>query len=150
MLTNLTLGFLTMGLCLALQSLLVLAALRYYIGSDKELDSPSFTDSLKVVNVVMLLLVIGNLGQMAIWALVFRWLGEFAVFSEAFYHSAVNFSTLGYGDIVMSERYRLLGPLEALNGILMIGVSTASLMSAFQDGMKRTRLAQQRFNRQDA
>ena len=150
MLTNLTLGFLTMGLCLALQSLLVLAALRYYIGSDKELDSPSFMDSLKVVNVVMLLLVIGNLGQMAIWALVFRWLGEFAVFSEAFYHSAVNFSTLGYGDIVMSERYRLLGPLEALNGILMIGVSTASLMSAFQDGMKRTRLAQQRFNNQDA
>ena len=150
MLTNLALGFLTMGVCLALQSLLVLAALRYYIGSDKELDSPSFMDSLKVVNVVMLLLVIGNLGQMAIWALVFRWLGEFSVFSEAFYHSAVNFSTLGYGDIVMSERYRLLGPLEAINGILMIGVSTASLMSAFQDGMKRTRLAQQRFNKRDA
>ena len=143
MLINLALGFLIMVLCLALQSLVLLAALRYYTGHGQELDSPSFVDSLKVVNVFMLLLVIGNLGQMAIWALLFNWLGEFTNYSEAFYHSAVNFSTLGYGDIVMSQRYRLLGPLEAINGILMIGVSTASLMAVFQDGMRRTRLAQQ-------
>ena len=150
MMINLTIGFLVMALCLALQSLLLIAALHYYVGRGKELDSPSFMDSLKVVNGVMLMLVLGNLGQMAIWALVFQWLGEFTLFSEAFYHSAVNFSTLGYGDIVMSEQRRLLGPLEAINGILMIGVSTASLMSAFQDGMRRTRLAQERMNSRNA
>ena len=53
-------------------------------------------------------------------------------------NSAVNFATLGYGDIVMSVEYRLLGPLEAINGVLMIGVSTAALMTPFQDAMHKT------------
>ena len=44
-------------------------------------------------------------------------------------HSAVNFTTLGYGDIVMSRRWRLLGPLEAVNGSLMLGLSAAMLFT---------------------
>ncbi len=50
----------------------------------------------------------------------------------------MNFSTLGYGDIVMSSGHKLLGPLEAINGVLMIGVSTAALMATFQDAMRKT------------
>jgi hypothetical protein len=41
----------------------------------------------------------------------------------------VNFSTLGYGDIVMSARWRLLGPLEAMNGIVMFSLSTALMFA---------------------
>jgi hypothetical protein len=86
----------------------------------------------------MLLLFIGNLMQIAIWAGLFIFLGEFQQFSEAFYHSAVNFSTLGYGDLVMSAPHRLLGPLESINGVLMIGVSSAALISTYQDAMHKT------------
>jgi hypothetical protein len=92
-----------------------------------------------VISSVMLLLVIGNLAQVAIWALLFQVMGEFETFDAAFYHSAVNFATLGYGDIVMSEQHKLLGPIQAVNGVLMIGVSTAALMATFQDAMKKTR-----------
>ena len=53
----------------------------------------------------------------------------------------MNFATLGYGDIVMSPEHQLLGPLEAINGVLMIGVSSAALMSAFQDSLRQTRHA---------
>lgn len=84
----------------------------------------------------MVLLVIGNFVQIGLWALLFQWLGEFDSFREAYYHSAVNFATLGYGDLVMSVDHRILGPLEAINGVLMIGVSTAVLMSALQNLMK--------------
>ena len=59
------------------------------------------------------------------------------MFGDAVYHSAVNFTTLGYGDIVMSGKHKLLGPLEAINGVLMIEVSTAALMASFQDAMKK-------------
>lgn len=38
----------------------------------------------------------------------------------------------------MSEQHKLLGPLEAVNGILMVGVSTAALMSVFQDSSRKT------------
>ena len=91
----------------------------------------------------MFMLVLGNLLQLTIWALVFMALGEFSALAEAIYHSAVNFATLGYGDIVMSDRHRLLGPLEAINGVIMVGVSTAALMTAFQHSF-RTVLAPQR------
>lgn len=138
MLTNLFFGLLTMALCLLLQSFLFGIAIHYYSRRDYLVNSPSFVSSLIVVNGVMLLLVTGNLAQIAIWASLFQFLDEFQAFDLAFYHSAVNFATLGYGDIVMSEDYRLLGPLESVNGVLMIGISTAALTAAFQDSIKRT------------
>jgi hypothetical protein len=47
----------------------------------------------------------------------------------AFYHSAVNYTTLGYGDIVMSAQWRPLGPLEAASGVLMGGLAAAVLFA---------------------
>jgi hypothetical protein len=143
MLMNLLLGLPTMALCLLLQSLLLMAALRYYANHKALIDNPSFLSSVTVINGVMLLLVMGNLAQVAIWAILFQLLGEFDRFGDAVYHSAVNFATLGYGDIVMSEDHRLLGPIQAINGVVMIGVSTASLMTAFQDALKKTLRARQ-------
>jgi len=135
---NLLLGLPTMVVCLLLQIMLCVAALRYYVHREYQVSSPSFLASLMVISSVMLILVVGNLAQVAIWGLLFQLLGEFQQFDEAFYHSAVNFATLGYGDIVMSPEHNLLGPLEAINGVLMIGVSTAALMTAFQDAMHKT------------
>lgn len=142
-LSNILYGLTTMAVCLFLQSVLLLVALRYYAHHDTLVNSPSVRLSLRVVNVVMIILVIGNIAQVGIWALLFRVLGEFSDFNTAFYHSAVNFATLGYGDIVMSDNHRLLGPLQAINGVLMIGVSTAALMAAFQDALKKTQKARQ-------
>ena len=126
-----------MAVCLLLESILVLIALRYYVLKDRKIDVPSFRITLGTICVVMLILVLGNIAQVGIWAVLFLFLKEFPTFSEAFYHSAVNFATLGYGDIVMSEKHKLLGPLEAINGVLMIGVSTAALMTAFQDALRK-------------
>ncbi len=63
-------------------------------------------------------------------------LGEFAELYDAVYHSAVNFASLGYGDIVMSKDWKLLGPLEAINGVLMLGMSAAALMVILQQLIK--------------
>jgi len=145
MLMNLLIGLPTMVVCLFLQSVLLAAALRYYLRHERLVRDGSFWSRLIVVNGVMLLLLFGNLGQMAVWALLFMLLGEFGQFSEALYHSAVNFATLGYGDIVMSNEYRLLGPLESVNGVLMIGVTTAVLMWALQDAIEKTLQARQGF-----
>jgi hypothetical protein len=81
---------------------------------------------------VMSVLFLGHLLQFATWALLFVVLGEFDDFSTAFYHSAVNFTSLGYGDIVMSESRRLLGALEAANGVLMFGLTAGVVLSAMQ------------------
>ncbi len=141
MLMNLLLGLLTMVFCLLLQSLLFVLALQYYGRHEAQVNNTSFWSSLAVINIVMLLLIIGNLMQIAVWSLLFLFLGEFRQFGEAFYHSAVNFSTLGYGDLVMSGQYKLLGPLEAVNGVLMIGVTSAALITVFRDGIMKTKMA---------
>lgn len=146
MLRDLLIGLPTMTLCLLFQSLLLVMALRYYTRRDRAHTSAPVWSTLVVLNGVMTLLVIGNLAQVVIWAAVFRTLGEFSTLREAIYHSAVNFATLGYGDIVMSERNRFLGPLEAINGVLMIGVSTAAMMATFQDAIKRATQARRGAN----
>lgn len=137
MLTNLLLGLPVVALCLLLQSIMIVYAMRYYVGHKYLVDNPSLWSSLLVVNGVMFLLLIGNLGQIAVWGLLFQFLGEFQEFDTAFYHSAVNFGSLGYGDIVMSEEHRLLGAIEAINGVLMIGISTAALMTTFQSATRK-------------
>lgn len=137
MLTNFLLGLPTMVVCLMFQTVLLVVVIRYFYQHSDLLADGSLWSGLVVINAVMILLVIGNLGQIAIWAWMFRILGEFDQFSAAFYHSAVNFGSLGYGDIVMSEKHKLLGALEAINGVLMIGVSTAALMSVFQAVTKK-------------
>ena len=77
------------------------------------------------------------------WAGVFDLCREFPNFAPAFYHSAVNYTSLGYGDVVMSSSWRLLGPLETADGMLMFGVSTAMLFAVIQ------RLIQTRFRDAD-
>ena len=59
-------------------------------------------------------------------------LGEFSELYEAVYHSAVNFTSLGYGDVVMSAPWKLMRPLEAANGVLMFGMTSAALMAILQ------------------
>jgi hypothetical protein len=53
----------------------------------------------------------------------------FSDFETAFYYSAQNYTSLGYGDVLPSEQWRLLGPLEAVNGLLAFGLSTAVLFA---------------------
>jgi len=138
MLENILYGFGVMVLCLFLQSLLFVSVIIFYNKHLGWVKMPGFGPRLILINGVMLLLVIGNLLQISMWAILFQHLDEFATYHEAFYHSAVNFSTLGYGDIVMSADRRLLGPLESINGVIMIGVSTAVLMAAIQDTIKKS------------
>jgi hypothetical protein len=140
MLMNILIGLVTMAACLALQSWLIVVALRYYVRRNVLGDDPSGWVTFRVLNAVMAVLVLGNCAQLTIWAIVFRILGEFDALEVAVYHSAVNFASLGYGDIVMSERWPLcFGPLEAVNGVLMIGVSTAVLMNVLQDAYQKTK-----------
>lgn len=134
---NFLFGLPVMAFCLLLQTVLLVVAFRFYYREERLLDNDSFWSSMAVITGVMMLLVVGNLGQIAVWAWLFELLGEFDQYHIAFYHSAVNFSSLGYGDIVMSEKHRLLGGFEALNGVLMVGVSTAAMMTTFQDAIRR-------------
>jgi hypothetical protein len=79
---------------------------------------------------------VAHLIEIALWAALFVICGEFKFLSLAYYHSAVNYTTLGYGDLIMSPPWKLLGPLEAADGALMFGVSTAMIFAMAQRLMR--------------
>jgi len=91
-----------------------------------------FWQEVAIVCTATLLAGAAHLFEISVWALVFVFCGEFARFAGAFYHSATNYTTLGYGDVVMTASWKLLGPLEAADGLLMFGVSTAIIVSVIQ------------------
>ena len=62
------------------------------------------------------------------WAYIYVALGEFSGIQDALYFSVATSTTLGYGDVVLSEQWRLLGSFEAMGGLLLFGASTAFLV----------------------
>ena len=76
--------------------------------------------------------LLAHLVEIALWGVLFIICGEFPDFGTAFYHSAVNYTSLGYGDLIMTPSWRLLGPLETADGMLLFGVSTAMIFAVIQ------------------
>lgn len=110
---------------------------RHYTGADGELRAHKALPALiwSAVGLLMLHLV-----EVVMWALSYLLImpGEtIATFEEAVYFSVVTFTTLGYGDITLVDHeWRLLSGAEALNGILLVGWSTALLFAVFQRSWK--------------
>jgi hypothetical protein len=79
-----------------------------------------------------LLAFAGHLLEVVLWAFVLDLCGGVADFSMALYSSAGSYTTLGSGALVLSPRWRLLGPLEAAAGMVMFGISTALIFAVIQ------------------
>ena len=67
--------------------------------------------------------------ESVLWAGFYVIAGALSSFSEAVYFSLVTFTTLGYGDVTLSEEWRILAALEAANGIMMFGWTTAIIVA---------------------
>ena len=81
------------------------------------------------VSGIVLLMFLASLIEVLVWAFVYLWLNAIQGVEQAFYFSMVTFTTLGYGDIVLEERWRLLASFEAANGIILFGWTTAIVMA---------------------
>ena len=69
-------------------------------------------------------LLLLHLAEIAVWALFYWWQQCLPDAESSFYFSGVTYTTVGYGDLVLPQEWRLLGPVEGLTGILMCGLST--------------------------
>lgn len=130
MFTPLVIGSLMVVGNMAIQIFVMLLVLRLLIHRMAKLPGgKSLLFQTRTLGWVVFALFMGHVLQFGTWAALFMYIGEFSDYATAFYHSAVNFTSLGYGDIVMSEKWRLLGALEAANGVLMFGLSAGAMLS---------------------
>lgn len=79
-----------------------------------------------------LTLMAAHLLEIVVWATVYKLLGASRDGDASFYFAFVNYTTLGYGDVLPTSEWRLLGPMAAGCGILLFGLSTAALFEVLR------------------
>jgi hypothetical protein len=77
-------------------------------------------------------LMVAHTLEVFVWALAYAIVGAASAGSDLLYFAFVNYTTLGYGDITPVQVWRLIGPMTAMNGILMFGWSTAVLFEVLR------------------
>lgn len=141
-LINMLVGLPMMMLCLVIQTATAFYSVRHYVHrTDRPNSGSGFLDSTRPLLTSMIVMMIGNFMQIMLWGMLFVMLGQFEDYHTAIYHSAVNFASLGYGDIVMSKEWKMLGALEAVSGVLMLGMTSAALMAILSQLIKAQRRA---------
>jgi len=116
-----------------IHSMAILATLKFIRHENKlGRTGSSFSADFTIVSLTMFFALVAHLIEIGVWAVLFILCREFSGFGTAYYHSAVNFTTLGYGDLIMTSSWKLLGPMEAADGMLMFGVSTAIIFAVIQ------------------
>ncbi len=131
MLTNLVLGSAMISLTVVTHTLglIVITKSMGFMIRWLRLHTHGVGKTIAMVTTVLALFLVHTV-EVWTWALVFVLIGALGAFDEALYFSTVTFSTLGYGDVTLMPEWRLLGALEGVNGFLLIGWSTAYLVSA--------------------
>jgi len=136
MLINIIIGLIIIGITVTIQGYGTSIWLVYI---EKKYLSLTYTEffrkSARLLIFTAFFLLLLHFVQAGIWAFAYYILPnitEFDNFEKAMYFSLVTFTTLGYGDITISSTNRLLAGFEAINGILLIGWSTAFMFSVVQ------------------
>ena len=101
--------------------------------------------SLIAALVVMMFAV--TLLEATIWAATYLVVGAMSALEPALYFSVVTYTTLGYGDVTLNESWRLLASLEAANGIIMFGWTTALIFAFVQRLARRDEALAARLHR---
>ena len=90
------------------------------------------------IDILLVLATISNLfvahiAEASMWAAFFWKAGHLASFGDSWYFAGTSHTALGYGDVVLQEPWKSLGPICAINGLLNFGCSTAALFMVLQN-----------------
>lgn len=129
MLAQLIIGTVMVALTIALQSLFLIVAAAVITRMGDWLMRPPHhvKNTIKLVGIALWIMAAHTV-VVWFWAAAFIAVGAFDALEPALYFSVVTVTTLGFGDIVLDENWRLLGGIAAASGLMMYGISTAFLV----------------------
>jgi len=100
----------------------------------KKISHPSLFLIAVMIPTVSVLMVT-HAFEVIVWSLTYSIVGAAPTDANLVYFAFVNYTTLGYGDVVPVERWRLLGPMTAMNGVLLFGWSTAVIFEVLRKAL---------------
>ena len=77
-------------------------------------------------------MMVAHFSEVMVWSLAYAIVDAAPAGADPVYFAFVNYTTLGYGDVTPVERWRLLGPMTAMNGVLLFGWSTAVIFEVLR------------------
>jgi hypothetical protein len=86
-------------------------------------------------------LMVAHISEVIVWALAYALIDAAPPGADVFYFAFVNYTTLGYGDVTPVARWRLLGPMTAMNGVLLFGWSTAVIFEVLRRTVRPSAMA---------
>jgi Ion channel len=82
-------------------------------------------------------LMAAHFSEVMVWSLAYAIVDAAPAGADPVYFAFVNYTTLGYGDVTPVKRWRLLGPMTAMNGVLLFGWSTAVIFEVLRRTARR-------------
>ena len=126
---------------IAIHSLVMAILVRIaQLASAKDRLHPVLFLAAVMIPIVSLLMATHAL-EVIVWAAAYALADAAPAGADLVYFAFVNYTTLGYGDVVPVERWQLLGPMTAMNGVLMFGWSTAVIFEVLRRTMARSAIA---------
>ncbi len=132
MLFNMAVAALLMVVTTAIHASAMLLVVRVVLSKDAQNRHRKQQMHFFSVAGVVLLMFLVSVIEVLVWSVTYLWLGAIKGLEQATYFSMVTFTTLGYGEIVLAEQWRLLASFEAANGIIMFGWTTAIVLAVVQ------------------
>lgn len=124
---------------IAIHAIVMAAVLRVARIADERATSRHSLRLVAVMIATASVLMAAHIAEVIVWSFAYMMVGIASPGADLVYFAFVNYTTLGYGDVTPIERWQLLGPMTAMNGVLLFGWSTAVIFAV----LRRTMIAGQ-------
>ena len=128
------------GACIcnvAIHALVMTMVVRVARTVDANSVLPASLFLMAIMSATVSVLMVAHVLEVAVWAMTYAIVGAAPAGSSMIYFAFVNYTTLGYGDVVPVDQWRLLGPATAMCGVLMFGWSTAVIFEVLRKALAR-------------
>lgn len=128
--------------CIAIHALVMVAVISVTrIAADMAVSRQSLR-LVVVMIATMSVLMVAHFAEVMVWSLIYVAVGVAPTGTDLIYFAFVNYTTLGYGDVTPVQRWHLLGPMTAMNGVLLFGWSTAVIFEVLRRLLMTSRVAE--------
>jgi hypothetical protein len=124
----------TVSVCnIAIHALVTVTVIRVARIAAEIATSRQWLRLIVVMIVTVSVLMAAHFAEVLVWSLTYAIVSAAPTGTDLIYFAFVNYTTLGYGDVIPVERWHLLGPMTAMNGVLLFGWSTAVIFEVLRN-----------------